>query len=230
MLANRFRMGTLSGVVAAVAVLAGAAFAANEVEKASGEKVEMTTCPAAVQKTITAKAGQSPIVSITKFVEDGKTEYDVMIQRGSRTREFEVAGDGGFQKWIGVFVELKDCPPAVQKKILDLSAGATLEKIEDVVDELIVNIRKETRHRALFITLDGKVRAWEDTVAMSECPPAVQTTITQKATGFTLDGIYKKTEARTVTYIAKVVKGDEDWDFHIAPDGKFLGWEDGKQP
>lgn len=60
----------------------------------SEEDISPAEVPEAARKTISAKAAGGKIVSTRKVLEDGKTVYAVVIEKGGRQTEITVAADG----------------------------------------------------------------------------------------------------------------------------------------
>lgn len=68
--------------------------------------------------------------------------------------------------------------------------------------------------------------AEEQTVALSDCPSAVQKTIKERAGTAEISEITKETECGDTEYCVTVKKGGKELDLYVAPDGNFLRWEE----
>ena len=82
-----------------IAAIAGAAFAWGAASTDAGVKeefVELKTVPAAVQKTIKAKADGGQIVSIKKETKEGKVIYEALIKKNGKQWDFEVEANGKY--------------------------------------------------------------------------------------------------------------------------------------
>jgi len=92
-------MKTTNLLLAAV-VSAGLAFGVNAWAGApKGEVVELKTLPAAVQKTITEKAGAGKIVRVQREDDkSGKWNYEVVVKTDGKEWGFEVDPNGKFVK------------------------------------------------------------------------------------------------------------------------------------
>ena len=146
----------------AFALMAMTVLAANGQD---GTVVSLEACPAAVQKTINAKAGQAPIVDITKYNEDGRAEYSATIRQDGRERDLNVGENGDFLGWEEV-VALKECPAAVQNTIKARAGFATVVEIIKATDDegvgYSVTIRRGPRQREFTVAADGEFLGWED--------------------------------------------------------------------
>jgi len=65
--------------------------AAEQVEE---EKIKLSDCPVAVQKTLKREATGEAIETVDKETDDGKTVYEVDVKIGGRNYEIKVAPDG----------------------------------------------------------------------------------------------------------------------------------------
>jgi uncharacterized membrane protein YkoI len=85
------------GLAAAAVVLALAlpAFANGDEGKENEQKVKLSDCPAAVQKTIKDNADGGEILEIVKETEEDATIYEAEVKKTDGTKtEIKVAGDG----------------------------------------------------------------------------------------------------------------------------------------
>jgi uncharacterized membrane protein YkoI len=92
-------MKTMNLLVAAV-LGAGLAFGvAAQAGEHKGEKVDMKTLPAEVQKTITEKAAAGKIVRVEREDDkSGKWNYEVVVNTGGKEWGFEVDPNGKYLK------------------------------------------------------------------------------------------------------------------------------------
>ena len=73
--------------------------AAAEPEKHPGEKVDLKSLPASVQKTINEKATGGQIVKVLREDDpDGKWNYEVFVKANGKDSGFEVDPNGQFVK------------------------------------------------------------------------------------------------------------------------------------
>src|ERR1700682_4901090 len=91
----------------AVMVSAGLAFGvtAQATEEQAEQTVDMKSLPAAVQKTIKAKAAGGEIVKVEKENDKGKWNYEVHVKTKGKEWGFEVDKDG---KYVGKHDEAKE--------------------------------------------------------------------------------------------------------------------------
>ena len=89
-------MKTTRLLLAAI-VSAGLAFGVTaEATDEMGEPVDMSSLPAAVQKTIKEKAAGGEIVRIEKEEDNGKWTYEVVVRSKGKEWSFEVDQNGKF--------------------------------------------------------------------------------------------------------------------------------------
>ena len=71
-------------------------FAVDAAGKAVGseEEVKLSDVPEAVRKTINSKAAGGKVVSVKKVLEEGKTLFAAVIEKGGKQTEISVAPDG----------------------------------------------------------------------------------------------------------------------------------------
>jgi uncharacterized membrane protein YkoI len=60
----------------------------------SEEDIALSDVPEAARKTINSQAAGGKILSTKKVLEDGKTNFAVVIEKGGKQREITVAADG----------------------------------------------------------------------------------------------------------------------------------------
>jgi uncharacterized membrane protein YkoI len=86
----------LPNLVIAAVVGAGLVFcAAAQAKDAMGEKVDLKSLPAAVQKAINDKAAGGEIVKVTREDDsNGKWNYEVWVKTNGKTWQFEVDPNG----------------------------------------------------------------------------------------------------------------------------------------
>lgn len=190
------------------------------------DEIALTACPDAVRKTIEARAASRPVTAVVRTTENGETEYTVTTTRAETERQFTVGGDGEFREWTGEAVEQGDCPQAVQKAITQFAGKASVETIEDSVEEFTVDLLEGDRESTIVISADGKLQSREEDVTLDDCPDAVRKTIKEKAAGSEIGDVRRKTAGTVTTYFATLTKGDTERDGEIAQDGRFLGWDD----
>lgn len=191
----------------------------------------LKACPSAVQKTIKAKAGKAAVLEIVKEDAGDGVQFSVAIKQGGQEREFAVAPGGKFIGWASATVTLKDCPAPVQKTIKQNTGDAAIVEInrEDVDGDIeyVVTIKQDGKERDMFVAPDGKFLGWEEEVSLADCPEAVQKTIKDKAGAATVMLILKETEGDgSVEYAVTIKQDDNERDFTVGSDGKFVGWED----
>ena len=87
---------------AILAMAIGVAFtlsAAGEPGKHPGEKVDLKSLPASVQKTINQKAAGGQVVKVLREDDpDGKWNYEVVVKANGKDSMFEVDPNGYFVK------------------------------------------------------------------------------------------------------------------------------------
>jgi uncharacterized membrane protein YkoI len=77
---------------------AGLAFGVAAQATEEREPVQLSSLPAAVQKTIKEHAAGGEIISIEKENDDGKWNYEVMVKTKGKEWGFEVDAHGKFLK------------------------------------------------------------------------------------------------------------------------------------
>ena len=77
---------------------AGLAFGFSAQATEEREPVQLSSLPAAVQKTIKEHAAGGEIISIEKENDDGKWNYEVTVKTKGKEWGFEVDGNGKFLK------------------------------------------------------------------------------------------------------------------------------------
>ena len=84
----------------AIAIGAGLTLgAAAEPGKHPGEKVDLKTLPASVQKTVNDKAAGGQVVKVLREDDpDGKWNYEVFVKANGKESLFEVDPNGNFVK------------------------------------------------------------------------------------------------------------------------------------
>jgi uncharacterized membrane protein YkoI len=88
---------------------------------------------------------------------------------------------------------------------------------------------------AAVAMLTGLARAEEKkednakVVQLKDCPEAVQKTIKENAGDATIKEIEQADEKGKAHYDVVIVKDGQEKEFSVAPDGKFLGWEEDEQ-
>ena len=87
---------------AVLAMMIGAGLslsAAPEPGKHPGEKVDLNSLPAAVQKTVKEKAAGGQVVKVMREDDpDGKWNYEVHVKANGKDSKFEVDPNGSFVK------------------------------------------------------------------------------------------------------------------------------------
>ena len=105
------------------AVLANSTQAAGEKE----QKVKLTKCPPAVQKTLQREAKGSKIEEVMKTKEDGETIYESSVLIKGKKYNIEVASSGKLLS-ISTKVKISDLPESVRKTLMDEVGKGELEK------------------------------------------------------------------------------------------------------
>jgi uncharacterized membrane protein YkoI len=82
--------------IAVAAVLTLGAWTIVSAEEEKEQTVQMSDLPAAVQKTIKAKAGSNKIVKVEKKMEEGKTIYEADVNKKGVEWSIEVDENGKF--------------------------------------------------------------------------------------------------------------------------------------
>jgi len=92
-------MKTTKAVLAIAIGLGFTLSAAAEPGKHPGEKVDLKSLPASVQKTINEKAAGGQIVKVVREDDpDGKWNYEVFVKTSGKQSLFEVDPNGNFVK------------------------------------------------------------------------------------------------------------------------------------
>jgi uncharacterized membrane protein YkoI len=90
----------------AAVVSAGLAFSVTaQATEENAEAVDMSSLPAAVQKTIKEKAAGGEIVKVEKENDKGKWNYEVVVKKNGKEWGFEVDKSG---KYLGKHDEHKE--------------------------------------------------------------------------------------------------------------------------
>ncbi len=142
-----------TGLVLALASLAGADGGKATDRDQDEPAVALASLPAPVQATLKAQAAGGKIVKVWSETEDGATSFVAKISVKTRTFEAEVAGDGSL---LGTEepVKLKDLPAAARKTVTAKLAGKKLKELE-----------KRTEHGTSFYEFSIKGEEGETAVA-----------------------------------------------------------------
>lgn len=123
-------------------------------------ELTITEVPGAVQKTILAKMGKAPDVTIIKDCESSDCQYTVDFTEGSKDRSLVVGMDGSVISESEV-VPLNQTPEAVQKLIKDETAGATVGTITKTQETGLlyyeVEVTRDGNDESFEATPDGKI-------------------------------------------------------------------------
>jgi uncharacterized membrane protein YkoI len=129
-------------------------------------------------------------------------------------------------------VKLEECPAAVQKALQEAAAGGKIGKVEKASEEkgtvYEAEIKtKDGKESEIAVTSEGKLVQTELKIKITECPAAVQKTITEKSAGGTVKQVEKVLHGGgKVTYTAEIkpAKGDV-MELKVTDEGKVLKFE-----
>jgi hypothetical protein len=123
-------------------------------------ELTITEVPGAVQKTILAKMGKAPDVTIIKDCESSDCQYTVDFIDNSKERSLVVGMDGSLVSESEV-VPLNQTPEPVQKLIKDETAGATVGTITKTQETGLlyyeVEVTRDGADESFEATADGKI-------------------------------------------------------------------------
>lgn len=126
-------------------------------------------------------------------------------------------------------VRLKDCPPGVQITIAAKLGGGRLDEIERVnrngTTRYVVDIDgPKGRDITYHLTPVGQVIFSTEDVRLSECPPAVRTSINKLLKkGWRIDDIDRETTGKSVRFRVDIDRPhDRDYEFLLNHRGKVL--------
>jgi hypothetical protein len=216
------RFGFMAFVAAAIWI----ASTTRAADTGNEQKVALKDCPAAVQQTIKAKAGQAVILEITKDTAEGDVEFSVSIKTGNKERTLFVGEDGEDRGWEEK-VTLPGCPVAVQKTIQEKTAKAAILKLllegDDQGNKYTAVVKKAGQDRAFSVATDGTFMGWvTEVVELKDCPAAVQKTIKEAAGGSTI----KTIEDAVEDFAVDIIKDGKERTFYVTAAGKVREWED----
>ncbi|MCX7016592.1 MAG: PepSY-like domain-containing protein [Candidatus Sumerlaeota bacterium] len=243
-----------SGVLVVLAGLAAAAVLESTKEESKEEgteqKVELAKLPDAVQKTIKEHVGDAKIVELEADTESGKTVYDVEIEKGGKTEEFQVAADG---KYLGAeqeeaeekgekgeegeegeekageekAIELAKAPAPVQEAIKKQFGSSKLKALSEetgegkTVYEAVCEVNG--MEESINVTAEGVVFEIEKQIAEKDVPAAAAKALKEKFPGAK---IAMAEMVQTTCYEFKVEVGGKTQEVKVDASGAIKGGEE----
>jgi hypothetical protein len=184
-------------------------------------EIGLEETPAAVRTMIQRVVGAGKIERIDKTLDDGKTSFEVSMERDGRSRDFTVSNDGVLTSYEMSFEEL----PALIRKTVQASIAANqIERVDRTFNsgelEYDVQFTTNGETRVLTVGTNGVLSRIE--VGLKETPAAVRQAIQAQLRGWKLGDIDKTIEEGEVTYEVTAKKGRASREFTIDPNGKLL--------
>jgi hypothetical protein len=184
--------------------------------------------PVPVRKSMEALSVGGKVDEITKDIDDTYTEtYVVDMTRDGKSREFTVDDEGELQE-MQVF--LPELSPAVQKCIVQKTAGASLGDITKSFDDedydvaYDVEMTKAGKTRGFTVSTNGELL--DEQVFMDEIPEAVQKSIQAQSKRGRLGEMKKSVEDGETYYQVDVISLRKTVTVAFDSDGKFWGEEE----
>ena len=127
---------------------------------AQDKKIDRSTLPAAVEKTVRARTQGATVKGFATEVEHGKKTYEVQTVVNGHTRDLSIAGDGTLLE-IEEEVAFDTLPTEVKAALTAKAAGAKIVKIESLTkkDKLVAYeaaTLRGTSRREIQVRPDGK--------------------------------------------------------------------------
>ncbi len=124
-------------------------------------------------------------------------------------------------------VKMKDLPPAVQKTVREQSKGAVIRGLAQETENGETNYEVELQinghNKDVLIDSNGVVVEIEEQVTLASLPPAVKTTIVQRAGTGKIGMIESITKGSVVVaYEAHIRKGGKSMEIKVGPDGQLI--------
>jgi hypothetical protein len=157
-------MEVLMSLKKALAAVGGLAMAATMV-LAADQKIKQSDVPAPALKAIEAAYPGAKLVTFERETEDGKTLYEIGIDRGGKTADVIVTGEGTIVVEEAL-VALKDVPEAVQAGLASSAYGKLkVVKVEKLMKpeapnapEFEIVVQDGAKKRELLFTAAGQLK------------------------------------------------------------------------
>jgi uncharacterized membrane protein YkoI len=182
--------------------------------------VPFAQLPPAVQKGIATQLARAKLGEIDRDDDNGEVTYTVEATVGGRDIDYTLDENGTL---VSVEVTLADTPPAVQKTIQSQIGQGAVESIDKSFEDGKVSYEvdwkaKDGAERSLTVLENGQLDSIE--VALTETPPAVQTTVIREATGAQVVSVDKTFDDKAVFYDVTINRGGVERDIEVAENGK----------
>ena len=192
-------------------------------------EVEMAATPAAVQKTIRARARGWTLEDINLDLVDVDASYEVDVSHNGREKSFTVADDGTL---LNADLTLAETPSAVQAAINKKVADGTLESISEDFDPDGNSFDIDARAadgglNSFSVGEDGTLLSVE--VSLDKVSPGARKTIEAKIGNGKILRVDKSLVEKKGNVLPLEVQGRKDgksFDFSVGPRGRFLGMDD----
>jgi len=163
--------------------------------------MDLSATPAAVQKAITAQAGDGTVDQIERITDQGVTSFDVeMTTKDGLGRDFTVAPDGGLKS---LEISLGDAPTAVQKAVTAQVGKGKLDLLEKVMNDDGISyeatmVTADGQDRDFTVGESGKLESLE--IPLTQAPAGVQKVTNTKIGEGTLENVEKNFDEGSISY------------------------------
>lgn len=199
------------------------------------ERIMLSSCPAAVQKTIRREARDSQIGIVARSAEDGESTYVTVVWLDRRKYKIEVAQDGRLiDKTLLVDeqeVAFSAAPEPVKKTFKDEAKGAQIPSLHkeaglgSVVYGAVVSLGGKSYE--MKVAEDGTLTAKtlrndEQRIELAHCPMPVRKTLNLEARNGRIGEIVRMSGPGGRSYVISVDVGDGGYSIEIAENGTLV--------
>jgi uncharacterized membrane protein YkoI len=192
--------------------------------EAQGKTIPLASTPAKVQAAVKAQPGGGLATRVEESVEDGETNYVVLVKRGDAEREYTFEEDG---RLISAQVLDADLPAAVRQILSAEFKSIKPSEIHRVTgsDETYFHFDFASSTNSLYIEEGGKW--WSLEIPESGLPAPVAATMKKELAGAERGSISRTKEGGKIYFeIETTTKDNRDLRLEILPDGTLQGREE----
>ncbi len=199
------------------------------------EEIQLSDCPAAVQKALREEARGANIDAVSKETEDGETSYWADVVIGGKAYVIGVDEDGRLiDKSLDIGddeVSFFECPAAVQKALREESKGANVGWVTKEMKYGVLTygavVSLGGRDYEVRVAEDGTLTAktlviQEEEVELADCPPAVRETLRGEAAGADIGDITRAAGLGKRVYMTEVQIKGRGYSVEVAEDGTLI--------
>jgi len=185
------------------------------------QTIPLDKAPPAVQKQIKSQVGGATLDEIEREEDNGEISYSVSFTRKNGEDSSLTVGEDG--SLLGVEVQLKELPAAIQQTIKVQLGSGTLDSIEKTFDEGEVSYdvsftRKDGVERSF--SLDAKGALTSVQLGLEEVTAPVRKTIEEHSTQGKAGDIHKLIEDGEISYSAELQRDGKTRELIVSTDGK----------